>query len=43
MNEEIQDELEGAVPEPVEPSNLDDIVNDLSDTFGLGEVDQGQG
>ena len=43
MNEEIQDELEGAVPEPVEPSNLDNIVNDLSDTFGLGEVDQGQG
>ena len=42
MNEEIKDEIEGAVPEPVEPSNLDSIVTDLTEQFNLGDVDQGQ-
>ena len=42
MNDPIKDEIEGAVPEPVEPSNIDNLVNDLSDQFNLGNVDQGQ-
>ena len=32
MNEEINDEIQEAVPEPVEPNVLDDYVNE---TFGF--------